>query len=147
MLKELAIILGILAVLAASGCTGSSLNSNPPDYVKSVSAIKDGPGLQIYFILADKEGQMTTSDGKFVLKVTQGGRTLFTSVPVNVTKSQFEKRSVGMGNFEHDVIMHLVGRLAYEDMSRSPQSGMGEVEISFTTPSGETLKGEETVFF
>jgi len=146
-LKKLAIVLGFLAAVVASGCMGSGLNSNPPDYVKTVSAIKEGPGLQIYFILADESGQMTTSDGKVVLKITQDGSTLFESKPFNVTKSSFEKRSVGMGNFAHDVILHLVGRIAYEDMRIIPKSGMGEVQISFTTPDGRTLEGKDTVYF
>lgn len=147
MLKEFAIILGLLVALAASGCVGNSLNSNPPDYVKSVSAVADGPGLQIYFVLADKDGAMTTSDGKFVLKITQDGSTLFQSNPVNVTKSGFEQRSVGMGNFAHDVILHLVGRIAYEDMRKTPSSGLGEVQISFTTSEGRILEGKDSVFF
>jgi hypothetical protein len=126
---------------------GSSLNSNSPDYVKTVTAIEDGPGLQIYFILADEGGAMTTADGNFVLEISQKDSTLFKTKPINVTKSEFEKRSVGMGNFAHEVIMFLVGRIPYEDMYRTPSSGIGEVQIAFTTPEGKTLEGETNVFF
>lgn len=136
-----------LAVLILSGCIGNSLNSAEPDYMKSVSAIKDGNGLQIYYILADKEGAMTTSDGKLLLQITQAGRTLFMSNLVNVTKSQFQERKVGMGNFEHEVIMHYVGRIPYESMRRFPESGLGKVEVMFQTPTGENLTGDASVFF
>lgn len=123
------------------------MNSSPPDYIKQVSAIKDGDGLQIYFVLADKSGQMTTADGSFVLEVTQKDETLFLSNPVNVTKNGFEKRSVGMGNLAHDVIMHLVGRLSYKDMRSAPKTGMGEVKITFTTADGQKIEGKDNVFF
>jgi hypothetical protein len=147
MLKELVVVLGLLVVLAASGCIGSSLNSNPPDYVKTVSATKDGPGLQIYFILADKSGAMTTADGKFVIEMTQKGNTIYKSNPINVTKGTFEQRSVGMGNFAHDVVMYLVGRIPFSGMYSTPENGMGEVKITFTTSNGREMEGKDTVFF
>jgi len=147
MIKRIALIIGILAVVALSGCVGNSLNSSPPDYIKTISAVQDGQGLQIYFILADKSSAMTTSDGKFVLKMTQDGRTIYQSRLVNVTKSDFAQRSVGMGNFAHDVVMDYVGRIAYTDMRSIPKSGMGEVILTFTTPDGRVLDGKETVFF
>jgi len=140
-------IIGIIALVALSGCIGGGLNSNPPDYVKQVSAIKDGDGLQIYFILADKSGQMTTADGSFVLDISQDDETLFLSNPVNVTKSDFEKRSVGMGNLAHDVILHLVGRISYKDMRSIPKTGMGNVKITFTAADGQKIEGTDNVFF
>jgi hypothetical protein len=147
MIKKAIIVTCLLAVIALCGCIGSSLNSAPPDYIKTISAVRDGNGLQIYFILADKSGAMTTADGKFVLQVIQDGRTLYESYPVNVTKSNFEERSVGMGNFAHDVVMYLIGRLPYENMQSKPESGMGEVKITFTTKDGKAMEGEEKIFF
>jgi hypothetical protein len=147
MIKKIMLVVGLLAVIALSGCVGNSLNSAPADYVKTVSAVKDGEGFQIYFILADKNGDMTTSDGSYVLNIMQNKGTLFETVPANLTKGDFEKRSVGMGNFAHDVILHLVGRLPYDKMYRMPKSGTGEVIIKFTTPDKRVLEGKETVFF
>ena len=60
-MKKLIVVAGILMAVALSGCIGSSLNSAPPDYIKTVSAMKDGPGLQIYFVLADKNSQMNAA--------------------------------------------------------------------------------------
>jgi hypothetical protein len=145
--KKAIIVACLLAAVALCGCIGSSLNSAPPDYIKTISAVKDGNGLQIYFILADKSGAMTTADGKFVLQITQDGRKLFESSPVNVTKSAFQKRSVGMGNFAHDVVLHLIGRIPYENMRSMPESGRGEVKITFTTKDGKAMEGEEKIFF
>lgn len=147
MIKRAIIVACLLAAIALCGCIGSSLNSAPPDYIKTISAVKDGNGLQLYFILADKSGAMTTADGNFTLRVTQDGRTLYQSYPVNVTKNDFQKRSVGMGNFAHDVVMHFVGRLPYENMRSIPTSGMGEVKITFNTKDGKAMEGEEKIFF
>jgi hypothetical protein len=135
-----------MAVLIACGCVGSSLNSNPPEYVQSVSAI-NGPGLQLYFILADKDGAMTTSDGKFVYELTQGDHTLFKSNPINVTKSSFEKRSIVLGDLQKDVILYIIGRVPYEKMRVAPSSGLKDVKISFTRPDGKTLEDKEAVLF
>jgi len=149
-MKKLTLALALLISLAAiamSGCLGGSLNSAPPDYIKTISAVKDGNGLQLYFILADKSGEMTTADGNFTLRVIQDGRTIHQSYPINVTKSDFQKRSVGMGNFAHDVIMCYIGRLAYSDMRKIPDKGVGEVSITFITPDGKKLDGSENVFF
>jgi hypothetical protein len=135
-----------MAVLIACGCVGSSLNSNPPEYVQSVSAI-NGPGLRIYFILADKDGSMTTSDGKFVFEITQGSYTLFKSDPINVTKDSFEKKNIGTGKFARDVILYLIGRAPYQNMRIAPSSGLKDVKISFTRPDGKTLEDKEAVLF
>jgi hypothetical protein len=134
-------------VLIACGCVGSSLNSNPPDYVQSVSTIKDDSGLQLYFILADEKGEMTTSDGKFVFELTQGSDTLFKSDPINVTKSSFEKRSIKLGRFTKDVILYEIGRVPYEKMREAPSSELRDVKVSFTRPDGKTLEDEEAVNF
>lgn len=90
---------------------------------------------------------MTTSDGKFVFEITQGGYTLFKSNPINVTKSSFEKRSIGTGNFAHDVILCLIGRVPYENMRTAPSSNLREVKISFTRPDGKILETKEAVAF
>ncbi len=147
MIKQIIIIACLLVVVTLSGCVGNSLNSNPPEYVKSVVVTKEGPGVQVYYILADKNGVMTTADGAFVLELTQDGSTLWISKSMNVTKSDFEQRTVGMGNFAHDVIMHFIGRLAYSDMRRTPKSGIGEVKLTFTTSDGRILEGKDTIFF
>lgn len=146
MIKSIIVIVGIVSLVILSGCVGNSLNSNPPDYIKSIVAVQEGPGLQIYYILADKGGAMTTADGSFVLEISQDDRTLWKSRSVNVTKSDFEQRSVGMGNFAHDVIMFLVGRIAYEDMYRMPESGLGDVKLTFTTTDGRVLEEEDTTY-
>jgi hypothetical protein len=145
-IKQLTVFTGLMAILIACGCVGNSLNSNPPEYVQSVSAI-NGQGLQLYFILADKDGAMTTSDGKFVYEITQGGYTLFRSNPINVTKSSFEKRSIELGNFKKDLIIYIIGRVPYEKMRKDPSYGLKDVKVSFTRPDGKTLENKEAVDF
>ena len=146
MIKETIALIALLGAVALSGCVGSGLNSAPAEYVKTVSAIEDGPGLQIYFVLADKDGAMTTSDGTASLKIVQDDYVLLNGKSVNITKSDFQKRSVGMGNFAHDVVMFLVGRVPFENMGRTPDKGSGDVIVTFITPEGKRLEGKGTFF-
>lgn len=159
-IKQFAILIGLLDVLIACGCVGTSLNSNPPEYVQSVSTIKDDSGLQLYFILADKDGAMTTSDGKFVFEITKGDYTLFKSNhetqgdyilfksnPINVTKSSFEKRSIVLGKFKKEVILYIIGKVPYDKMRIAPSSGLEDVKISFTRSDGKTLENKEALNF
>lgn len=44
-------------------------NTNLPDYLKTLAAYKEGDGLIIYFILADRNGQMTTCDGEATIEI------------------------------------------------------------------------------
>ena len=44
-------------------------NANPPDYLKKLTVYKEGDGLIIYFILADRDGQMTTCDGEASIEI------------------------------------------------------------------------------
>ena len=116
-------------MLITCGCVGDSYNSNPPEYVQSVSVIS-GKGLQLYFILADRDGATTTSDGKFIPEITQSGNTVFKSNPINVIKSSFEKRSITLGNLQKDVILYIIGRVPYEKMRVAPSSGLKDVKVA-----------------
>lgn len=44
-------------------------NTNPPEYLKQLTVYKEGDGLVIYFILADRNGQMTTCDGEVSMEI------------------------------------------------------------------------------
>jgi hypothetical protein len=44
-------------------------NANPPDYLKKLTVYKEGDGLIIYFILVDRNGQMTTCDGEASIEI------------------------------------------------------------------------------
>jgi len=147
MIRELAVVLGLLTVLAISGCIGSELNSNPPEYIKILYLSKEGSdGISIYFVLGDKHGMSTASDGRLVLNITDDRGILLESVR-NVTKSDFIKTTDGMGggNFAHPIILLNIGRIPYSSMTRKP-SGLGvNAIISLVTPSGRTLSGDATI--
>lgn len=159
MKKPCSFVIIILVLLFISGC--GQLNDNPPDYVKSVTAYKEGAeGLMIYFILADASGAMTTSDGKVSLTISETRREWSSwrsgfieteeelySIAFSVKKTDFRKTKVGMGAFEHEVILYPIGRVTYSSFRRKPSEMTGKVKIEFQRPDGRILKGEETVFF
>jgi len=144
-IKKIVCIIGMVSILAACGCIGSSLNNNPPERIKDISVIKDASGYQTYFILADKDGQETTSDGSFKIVISKGSG--YYSLKNNVTASKFQKAKLGMGNFEHEAIIYNIGIIPKSNVEKYiGDSGMAEVKLYFTTPNNETLEGEETIF-
>jgi len=145
MIKELVCFIGMIAILATCGCVGSSLNSNPPDHIKDISVIKEASGYQAYFILADKDGQETTSDGQFKIKISQGNG--WYSLSNNVSASKFQKAKLGMGALQHEGIIYNIGLISKSDLEKyGLDSGMADVTLYFTTPDNETLEGEDTIF-
>lgn len=145
MIKKIIFIVGIVSILAACGCIGSSLNNNPPERIKDISVIKDASGYQTYFILADKEGLETTSDGSFKIVISQGSG--YYSLKNNVTASKFQKAKLGMGNFQHEAIICNIGIIPKSNVEKYlGDSGMAEVKLYFTTPDNKTLEGDETIF-
>jgi hypothetical protein len=145
MIKQMAVLICLLAVLVACGCVGTS-NSSPPEYIKTVSAIKAGDGQQIYIILADKSGQETTSDGTITITIEDNTRLLYKSSQT-VSKTEFQNAKLGMGAFQHDALILSLGRLAYSELLSKPKGLTGKVTITFTTPDKRDLKGDATVFF
>jgi len=77
----------VLAMAILSGC---SMNTNPPDYIKQFTVYKEGDGIIIYFILADKSGQMTTYDGE-------------ANIEVRTTPTDFDEIRRAEKNFAEDV--------------------------------------------
>ena len=124
-------------------------------------ALKEGAeGLEIYFILADSSGAMTTSDGKVTLTIYEtysrwsswSSKFIERDLPLysrsfNVKKTDFRKTKVGMGAFEHEVILYPIGRIKYSSFNRKPSEMTGKVKLIFQTPGGRILKGEERVSF
>jgi len=155
-LKKLIAVGGLCALL--SGCM--PLNSATPSYIKQVTSYKAGSdGLVIYIILADSSGAMTTASGALDLTISEtkneysnpGGFTerksrLF-SASLSVQRSTFQKAKVGLGAFEHEVILLSLGRIAYSSFSAAPKEMTGKILVEFRTEDGHLLKGESTVFF
>ena len=137
-------LVGTLAILIVCGCMGS-LNSNPPDHIKDISVIKEASGYQAYFILADKEGQETTSDGRYKINFSQGRG--WYSLTNNATAAKFQKAKLGMGAFEHEGIIYNIGIIPKSSLAKyGLDSGMADVTLTFTTPDNRTLEGESTIF-
>jgi len=88
------IMLAMALGLLVSGC---SMNTNPPDYIKKFTVYQEGDGLVIYFILADKSGQVTTYDGEATMEIK--------TIPTdwNEIKEAYEKhaRNLGIGSGEY----------------------------------------------
>jgi hypothetical protein len=149
--------IGLVAVLAA-GCISnnsnlnsiSNLNSNPPEAIREINASKDGhDGISVYFVLADKDGNPTTSDGTVVLNIGIGSPLLYTKT-YDIHKSDFKETTVGQGIYANKEIICGLGYIPYTQFSQEPYtSGLenvpyrdsSTVTIYFKTPDGKTLRG------
>jgi hypothetical protein len=132
--------------------TPEPLNSNTPDYVKDVVALPEGiQAFSVYFTLADSTGRLTTSDGAAFLDVVEDRNDnevmLYSSDRMSVKRGDFIKTKVGLGAFEHDSVILMIGRLPYSNFALQPREFSGKVRITFITSHGEHLVGETSVFF
>jgi len=134
------------------------MNSSPPDYVKDVVALKEGSdGIQVYFVLADRNGAETTASGNVYLRVTEdkGGfitpktSTTLYERKTSITRSSFYKAQIGMGAFQRDRIIFSFGRVSYSDFARRPSGDLsfGTAYIEFTTEDGRVLRGESSIIY
>lgn len=142
--KAILICLTAVVISYTSGC--SSLNDNPPDYIKDVVAYNEGGnGLVVYFILADSTGAMTTADGEVQLTIGCPYGVRYDH-SFTVSKGDFRKASVGLGAFEHDVIAYSFGRIEYSELALEPRpSGRHGVVIEFSPSSGGVIRGNTDV--
>lgn len=155
----------LLAAVVSGGLLGCDavlpLNDRPPSYIKQVTAYKEGSdGVLVYVVLADQSGQMTTSDGELELTISETQSKYSThsglterqlelySTKHTVSKADFQRATVGMGAFEHDVILVTPGRIPYSRFRQSPTESFGKVNVTFTPKVGSSpIKGEEAVVF
>ena len=158
MVKRSWIVTVILIVLGLIGCV--SLNENPPNYIKSVVAYKEGPGLAVYFVLADINGAMTTSDGRATLIISETKldwdsqyfenierESVLYSNSFVIQKNNFCLTKVGIGAFEHNVILYSFGRIAYSSFRKQPTEMFGKIKLIFQKPDGQIIEGEDSVLF
>lgn len=151
--------IGLIAVLAA-GCVSNNSNSNVnsvskqdsnlPETVKEVNASKDGhDGISVYFVLTDKDGKSTASDGTVMLNIGTGSPLLFTKT-YDIHKSDFKETTVGQGIYASKEIVCSLGYIPYAQFSQPPYTHALEnapyresstVTLYFKTQDGKTLRG------
>jgi hypothetical protein len=144
----------LLLSFSLLGCT--KLNENAPNYIKDVVALKEGSeGIKVYFVLCDVLGNMTTADGTVYLRIYQS-RDRYSDIrddgtlyerTFTVKKSEFQQTQVGLGLFQRDAIVYLVGRIDYSFFSKYPTASTGTVGMAFTTSKGEILRGNTSIIF
>jgi hypothetical protein len=151
--------IGLIAILAA-GCVSNNGNSNvnsvsksegnSPETIKEVNASKDGhDGISVYFVLTDKDGKSTASDGTAMLNIGTGSPLLFTKT-YDIHKSDFKETTIGEGIYASKEIMCNLGYIPYTQFSQAPYTHGLEnvpyresstVTLYFKTPDGKTLRG------
>ena len=140
------LILSALCLLGLVGC-GLVKNTSPASYIADVVTYGEGyQAFVCYFVLADRSGAETASTGTARLRVMDGSTTIF-STRYTIAQSDFRTVTVGQGAFERKRLICSLGRIPYSRFSSSPTSFSGTVHLTFTTESGNTLEGRDTLFF
>lgn len=150
---------GILAVLVTLTFTSCSLNSNPPDYLKQFAVYKEGDGVVLYFILADKDGQMTTGDGHAELTISSTHQdyryelSRYRTEAITIKKEDFVKTDIGMGPFEQKAIIYPFGGISFQGFQRYEgadslyrRDWKARVELNLSIGE-KRFKAEETFYF
>ena len=123
----------------------TKLNSAPPSYVKDITCYKEGSdGIMVYIVLADETGAMTTASGTLKLTIleTEHSQPIF-SLDLPVQHSLFQRAKVGMGAFEHEVLLLNIGRITYGSFSSPPEEmSTGKLMVELTTEDGRIIKGD-----
>ena len=159
-MRKILSILGMMITMNFVGCDDfSPLNTSPPSYIKNVAAYKEGSdGLIVYFVLSDKDGEMTTASGTLKLDLSEN-KTVYSyngiiehtsvlfSTTVAVNQADFRRATVGMGAFQHRIVMYTFGRITYDQFRFAPREQMGKATVQFKANDGKLLKGEDTILF
>lgn len=135
----------------------ATLDRNGPYYIKQLTAYKEGDkAYAVYFVLADASGAMVPGEGKADLSFvevktdyrtnTKTENVLYTN-SYKVERSHFQRATVGLGAFEHEVLLASFGRITYSDFMAQPVEYSGKVKLTFTLTSGQVLSAEESVFY
>ncbi len=115
-------ILPALTLIVTLVACNAPLNSELPDYLKQLAVYREGDGIFIYFVLADKAGQMTTCDGdvSIAVRASRYGSDeelkLFDK-NIQVKKESFVKGKVGAGAFQHEAVLCPIGRISFQSFT------------------------------
>ena len=146
-------------MLTFSAYAASELNGNAPTSISYIYTHHEhnADGVDVYFELGDNNGTYATSDGMLNVKVTMPDNNPYLprihlfEANYTVAKSDFTQTKVRVGPITQDIIIYNIGRIAYSSMKPDPNSlmygdtvPMGTVNIRFTLPNGQVLKGKET---
>ncbi len=124
-------------------------------------AYKEGEdGIVIYFALADAKGELTTDNGIANIEVK---KTLSNYIDgeyrsedfdlfktqIEVKSEYFKNASVGVGNFQHEMLILPIGRITYSQFKEQVESGnSGKVEVTFnSSATGRTIHGSAQINF
>jgi hypothetical protein len=119
---KLAFVAALVAACLTSAC--SVINDNPPDYIKEFAIYREGvDGFQVYFVLADKSGRPTSSEGWVYLTLclpSSKENKIQDHIAYihdrKVTKSDFKKVTIGASAFERESLAYVFDRIEDYDL-------------------------------
>ncbi len=131
---------GVLLIMLVLALRGGA----EPTYIKTVAAYPEGDGMYAYIVLVCSDGRECKADGLVSVVFYEqtlgfdaqaGAVTEYSMVhatPVTeVSRSDFTRTTVGVGEFEHEVLMLGLGHFSYSDFGRWPKQPMGTIRVDW----------------
>jgi hypothetical protein len=155
--RAISLIAIVLVAALVTGCVSkSNLKSTPPEVVREVNAYKDGhDGIRVSFVLTDKDGNPTASDGTAILNIGTSTPPLY-SKDYDIHTSDFKEMTVGQGVYAKKVLTCSLGFIPYAQFSEKPyMHGLdnvpyrdhSQVTLYFKTPDGKMLRGVTELYW
>jgi hypothetical protein len=141
------VVIGVLAVYAIGTWARSvpPASGKPPASVRQVVAQQVSSGaLDVYFILVDEDLTMTSSDGEATLRIVDAGKELYRWQGA-IKQTDFEWVSHTAQNLKRGAVIYSFGKIDFSSFSQQPAGRSVEVRVTFLTPEGRSLDGNDVV--
>ncbi len=146
-MKKHLIILGIAVLLLAvglSGCSEVPVSGKSPANINQFASVQEGELIRFYFLLEDKGGINTVSDGNVQIEI-------FDDLNQSLYYKEFEVKASEFVDYVFQLTGTGIGK-AYEwripigDIEKGTSIlGFGRATLTFTTPDDKTLNAENTL--
>ncbi len=146
-MKKQLILLGIIVLLLTvglSGCTEVPVSGKSPANINQFMSVQEGELIRFYFLLEDKDGINTVSDGNVRIEIFDNINSSLYYQEFNVKASEFvdyafKISGTGIGKAYE-------WRVPIEDIEKGISIlGFGKAVLTFTTPDDKTLNAEDTL--
>jgi len=131
----------LLLVVGLSGCTYVPTSTTQPVNINTFISIKEGELIRFYFLLEDKDGINTCSDGQVELEIFDEDDMSLYNQEFDVKTSEFV--DYGFKLTGTDIGKAYEWRVTFSDIKKGNSTlGFGKAILTFTTPKNKSLHAE-----
>jgi len=146
-MKKQLVIIGIAVLLICvglSGCSEVPVSGKTPVNIPQFISVREGELIRFYFLLEDKDGVFTVSDGEVRIEI-------FDDLNKTLYYDEFEVKSSEFVDYVYQLTGTVLGmvyewRIHIDEIDKGTSVlEFGKATLTFTTTDGETLNAEDTL--